>query len=224
MCGRYAFFSPGEAVVRLFGLLRPVEIAPRYNLAPMQWIPAVRADAAGGRSVVLLRWGLLPSWARDSSMASHMINARAETVGAKPAYRAAFRRRRCLVPADGWYEWQTTAGGRQPWFLHRRDGQPFGMAGLWERWVPQDGRADPVETCTIITTAATPGIAAIHDRMPVVIPSRACGIWLDAGTRDDAALEALLGANEEADWTAHRVSRRVNDARNDGPDLVTPVD
>jgi len=222
VCGRYAFFSPGEAVARLFGLLRPVEIAPRYNVAPMQWIPAVRDDA-GGRSVVLLRWGLLPSWARDASMASRMINARAETVVAKPAFRGAFRQRRCLVPADGWYEWQPVAGGRQPWFLHRRDGQPFGMAGLWERWAPDD-QADPVETCTLITTAATPGIAAIHARMPVVIPATACGIWLDPGVRDVNALAALLRVNEDADWTAHRVDRRVNDVRNDGPELITPAD
>lgn len=220
MCGRFAFFSPAEAVVRLFGVVRAVELAPRYNIAPTQWVPAVRADADGARALVMLRWGLLPSWAKDPAMANRMINARAETVAEKPAYRAAFRQRRCLVLADGWYEWQAAAGGKQPWFIRRRDGEPFGMAGLWERWQPPDG-AEPVETCTIVTTAATPGLAAIHDRMPVVIGAAARAAWLDPRT-GAGDLQPLLQANVDAEWTAQPVSRRVNNARSEGPDLLEP--
>jgi putative SOS response-associated peptidase YedK len=220
MCGRFAFFSPGEAVVRLFGVPRPVELVPRYNIAPTQWVAAVRAGGAGARTLVMLRWGLLPSWATDAAMANRMINARAETVAEKPAYRAAFRQRRCLVLADGWYEWQAAAGGKQPWFIRRPDGEPFGMAGLWEHWQPPDG-GESVETCTIVTAAATPGLAAIHERMPVVIAPAAHAAWLDPRTaaRD---LSPLLHADVDARWEARAVSLRVNNARSDGPDLLEP--
>jgi putative SOS response-associated peptidase YedK len=222
MCGRYAFFSPSDAVVRLFGLLRETELEPRYNIAPTQWVPAVREDGIGQRRLVMLRWGLLPSWARDPAMANRMINARAETVADKPAFRAAFRQRRCLLLADGWYEWQAVDAGKQPWFLRRRDGAPFGMAGLWERRQPPEG-GDAIETCTIITTEATPGIRTIHERMPAVIAPAAYGAWLGAGARGPE-LQALLATNEDADWLARPVSRRVNDAHNDGPGLIEPVE
>ena len=222
MCGRYAFFSPAEAVTRLFGLAGPVDLAPRYNNAPMQEVAAVRVGAGGGRSLVLLSWGLLPHWAQDTRLAARMINARAETVATKPAFRSAFRQRRCLVLADGWYEWQTTAAGRQPWFVHRRDGAPFGMAGLWERWQsPEEG--EPLESCTIVTMPAAPSIRDIHDRMPAVIAPLAYDRWLDPAVQSVAWLEGQLGAGEDADWQARAVSSRVNSPRNEGPELIEQV-
>lgn len=222
MCGRYAFFSPGEAVTRLFGLLGPIAIEPRYNIAPMQRVAAVRMAAGGERSLVLLRWGLLPHWARDVRMAARTFNARAETVATKPAFRDAFRRRRCLVLADGWYEWQVVAGGKQPWFVHRRDGAPFGMAGLWASWQSPEG-GEAVESCTIVTAQAAPSIRGIHDRMPAVIAASGYERWLDPAVQPVASLEALLRPDEDAGWMARRVGPRVNSPRNEGPELIDPV-
>lgn len=222
MCGRYAFFSPVEAVIRLFGVLGPVAIEPRYNIAPMQQVAAVRTAAGGERSLVLLRWGLLPHWAQDGRLATRMINARAETVATKPAFRDAFRRRRCLVLADGWYEWQVVAGGRQPWFIHRRDGAPFGMAGLWERWQSAE-EGEVMESCTIVTAEALPSIREIHDRMPAVIAASAHAQWLDPAVQSVASLEPLLRAGDDADWMARPVGPRVNSSRNEGPELIDPV-
>lgn len=223
MCGRFAFFSSHEAMLRVFAL--PVDtppVAPRWNIAPAQKIAAVRADARGQRRLALLQWGLVPHWAQDRSIGARLINARAETVAEKPAFRSAWQRRRCLVPVDGYYEWQATPTGKQPWFITRADREPFALAGLWESWVEVPGAA-PLESCVILTTAAPESLAAIHERVPVVMPATAWDSWLRPVGADLAALAALLGAPPADSLRAVRVGRRVNDAKHDGPGLIEPV-
>lgn len=218
MCGRYAFFSPAAAVRRLFALEAVPELEPRYNIAPTQAVAAVRAPA-GTRELVLLHWGLVPRWARERAIGNRMINARAETLAEKPAFRDAFRRRRCLVVADGWYEWQAAPDGRQPWFIRARDRDPIAFAGLWERWTdPADGQ--PLESCALVTTDATAALRRIHDRMPVVLPPEHWPRWLDAGCTDVAALGALLGPGDDARFEAWPVSRAVNSPRHEGAALI----
>lgn len=222
MCGRYALFSPAEAMRRAFAVeaLPPLEV--RYNIAPTQWVPVVRALEPGVRSVALLHWGLVPGWAKDRSIGNRMINARAETLGERPAYQRAFRKRRCLVAADGWYEWQTAAGGRQPWFIRARAGGPIGFAGLWESWRdPQSGEA--LESCTIVTTDALAPLAQIHRRMPAVLAPQSHEAWLNPAVADPEALAALLAPCDPALLEAWPVSREVNDPRHQGPALVEPL-
>ncbi len=222
MCGRYAFFSPAEAMRRAFAVDDAPPLEARYNIAPTQPVPVVRALEPGVRSVALLHWGLVPAWAKDRAIGNRMINARAETLAERPAYRHAFRKRRCLVAADGWYEWQAAAGGKQPWFIRARDGGPIGFAGLWESWRdPQSG--DPLESCTIVTTDAPAPIAQIHRRMPAVLAPQAYEAWLDPAAGDPEALAALLGPADPALLEAWPVSRAVNDPRHQGPALVEPL-
>lgn len=222
MCGRFCFFSPAEAVVRLFGIDEADPLPPRYNIAPTQHAPVVRARTQGGRELVPLRWGLVPFWAKDVRIGNRMINARGETVAEKPAFRQAFRRRRCLVLADGFYEWQKTATGKQPWYVARVSGEPFAMAGLWESWRDRDGDASPLETCAVITTAANETMRKLHDRMPVILDGTCITAWLDESTDPDA-LRALLVPAPEGDLQAVEVSRRVNNPANEGPELIRAV-
>lgn len=223
MCGRFAFFSSHEAMLRVFDLppQTPV-VAPRWNIAPTQSVAAVRADASGLRRLSMLHWGLLPSWARERRLAARLFNARAETVAVKPAFRSAWKQRRCLVLADGYYEWQSTGGGKLPWFIRRADREPFGLAGLWETWVEAPG-ATPLESCTILTTAAPAPLARIHERVPVVIPTTAFAGWLAPQAADLASLAALLVAPPPDSLVAYRVGRAVNNARHDGPELVESI-
>ena len=223
MCGRYAFFSPAEAVKRVFALDDFPPLEPRYNIAPTQPVPVLREEQPGRRKVALLHWGLIPSWAKDRSVGNRMINARAETLSERPAYRAAFRRRRCVVLADGWYEWQVVASGKQPWFIHSRDGAPLGLAGLWETWRDPAG-GEPVESCTIVTTDAVGPLAEIHHRMPAVLPAAGLEAWLDPRQQDVTALSRWLGPRDPAEFSARAVSRRVNDPRNQGADLIEAVE
>jgi putative SOS response-associated peptidase YedK len=228
MCGRYAFFTPVEAVTRLFAVdvVHAHDLAPRYNIAPTQEVPIVRpspyleenAGHVAPRELALARWGLVPFWARDSKIGSRMINARAETVARKPAFRSAFRHRRCLVPADGFFEWQRTESGKQPWYVHAASGEPLAFAGLWELWDPPDGAA-PLVSCTIITTRANDFMQPIHDRMPVVLDARGRDAWLAAAT-SPSELEALLAPAPEGTLEAWPVSRRVNSPFNEDPSLV----
>jgi putative SOS response-associated peptidase YedK len=222
MCGRFAFFSPHEAIERLFGVVGAPPVEPRYNIAPTNYVPAVRVDSEGVRRLAMLYWGLVPSWAKEKAIGARMINARAETLKEKPSFRTAYKRRRCLVLANGYYEWQAVAGGKQPWYFHMRDDAPFAFAGLWESWVEKPGER-PLESCTVITTGATPRFAHIHDRMPVIVPRDAYGRWIDAASQDAAALDALLVPYAGDDFTVHPVSRRVSNARNQGADLIEPV-
>lgn len=223
MCGRFAFFSSHEAMLRVFDLPpQTPAVAPRWNIAPTQPVAAVRADASGRRRLSMLHWGLLPSWAKERTLAARLINARAETVAEKPAFRSAWKQRRCLVLADGYYEWQVTAGGKQPWFVTRADREPFGLAGLWETWVESPGAA-PLESCTILTTAAPAPLARIHERVPVVIPATDYASWLAPQAADLAALAALLVAPQPDSLLPYRVGRGVNNARHDGPELIEPI-
>jgi len=225
MCGRFAFYSPHEAVVRLFGLPDDVPpIEPRYNIAPTQYVAAVRAfgDAADARSLAMLYWGLVPGWAKEKSVGARMINARGETLREKPSFRAAFRRRRCLVLADGYYEWQRTASAKLPYFIRLGSQEPFAMAGLWEAW-RDPATGETLESCTLVTTAPAPALAPIHDRMPVILSPQHYAEWLDPRNGDDEHLSRLLVPFTGGPLRAYRVSRLVNDARNRGPQLIEPV-
>jgi putative SOS response-associated peptidase YedK len=223
MCGRYSITTPVEAMRGLFGFAGPgLNLQPRYNAAPTQELPVVRRVAEGDdRELVLLRWGLVPPWAKDVKIAARLINARAETVAEKPSFRAAFRRRRCLVPADGFYEWKKAAGGgqKQPFRIRLPDGGPFAFAGLWERWQAEGGEA--VESFTIVTTKAAPSVRDIHLRMPVILPPAEYQHWLDpAADADD--LGALLRPYEAA-LDTYPVATTVNNVRNDSPDCLKAV-
>lgn len=221
MCGRYAFYSPHESVVRLFGVKDASDVEPRYNIAPTQYVAAVREDAAAGRQLRMLYWGLVPSWAREKSIGARMINARGETLAEKPSFRSAYRRRRCLVPADGYYEWRRMPSGKQPYFISLASGEPFAMAGLWERW-RDPGTDEPLESCAIITTSAAGSLAHLHDRMPVILPRTAYDEWLDPTNEQTSRLERLIVPYASEELAAHPVNRRVNNARNEGPDLIEP--
>jgi putative SOS response-associated peptidase YedK len=220
MCGRFAFYSPTEAVARLFGVPPGDDLPPRYNIAPTQQAPVVRATPAGEREFVSLRWGLIPFWAKDPTIGNRLINARAETVADKPAFRQAFRRRRCLVLADGFYEWQKTIEGKRPWYVSLASGAPCAMAGLWERWRRDDDEA--LETCSIITTRPNELMARLHNRMPAILLDDAVDRWLDPAA-DVAALAEQLGPIPAAALAAAPVSRRVNNPANEGPELIEAV-
>ncbi len=221
MCGRFAFYSPHEAVIRLFGVAAAPEIEPRWNIAPTQFIATVR-EAGGPREVAMLYWGLVPSWAKEKSIGARMINARSETLGEKPSFRNAFRRRRCLILADGYYEWQRSGAVKQPYFITFADGQPFGIAGLWERW-RDPATGEPLESCCIVTTSPAATVAHVHDRMPVIVPPDAYAEWLDPRNEAPERLARLFEPCGRPDLQARPVSRRVNDARNLGPGLVEQI-
>ncbi|MGI9248698.1 MAG: SOS response-associated peptidase, partial [Woeseiaceae bacterium] len=172
MCGRFAFYSPSEATAALFGVATSLEVVPRYNIAPTQYIAAIRDDSNQQRELVMLRWGLVPFWAKDPSIGNRMINARAETVAEKPSYRAAFRHRRCIVLADGFYEWRRQDDTKTPYYISLASGEPFALAGLWENW--RDKKSDEsLQTTTLITTAANEFMQPLHHRMPVVLQPQA---------------------------------------------------
>jgi len=218
VCGRFAFFSPHEAVVAAFGADVPGRV-PRWNVAPSQPVAVLR-ERADAVEAAMLRWGLVPSWARDRSIASRLINARAETIADKPAFRAAFRRRRCAVVADGFYEWQVAGTGKQPWFITTSDGRPMAMAGLWERCTLG---GETLETCTIVTVPASRGLQTIHRRMPALLaPGAPLRQWLGLEPVADAA--ALLVPAPDGSTRAWRVDRRVNDPSQDDPGLISALD
>ena len=223
MCGRYAFFSPAEAVKRVFALDDVPALEPRYNVAPTQDVPTVRAGEEGARAFALLHWGLVPKWAKEKAIGNRMINARAETLAEKPSFRDAFRKRRCLVLADGWYEWQVAPGGKQPWFIRMKDARPFAFAGLWERWRdPASGM--PLESCTIVTTDAAESIRKIHERMPVVLADADQDRWLDTAFSDTDKLSELLRPFDPKLLEAWKVGREVNAPKNQGPELIAEAD
>lgn len=227
MCGRYTLKTPRDQILERFHIARdllPQDLLGRYNIAPSQLVAAVRIGSGGVRELVPLRWGLVPPWAKEEKTGYSMINARAESVATKPAFRDAFRRRRCLIPADGFYEWQLRPGSKlkQPWYFQLKDGEPFAFAGLWERWEPRSGRAgEPVESCTILVTDANELVHPIHDRMPVILDPVGCETWLDPGY-DSSALQALLKPYPAHAMTAWKVGTRVNNPRNDDLACLEP--
>jgi putative SOS response-associated peptidase YedK len=222
MCGRFVQHSDPEIYARQFDLDTTCEAMPRYNVAPTQSVLAIRERDQGKRELVPLRWGLVPFWSKGPDSRYSMINARAETVGAKPAYRDAFKRRRCLIPAEGFYEWRTDEGAKTPFLIQRADRRPFAMAGLWERWRQEDGEL--LESCTIIVTDANSLVRDIHDRMPVILNEGDIGAWLDPENDDAEELLAMLKPADPAALAMHEVSRQVNSPRNDGPELLEAVD
>lgn len=221
MCGRFVQSSDPEVYASQFDLDSRCEAIPRYNLAPTQPVLVIRRSEGGKRELVPLRWGLVPAWSKGPDHRYSMINARAESVSERPAYRNAFKHRRCLIPAEGFYEWRAEAGAKVPYLIRRQDGRPFAMAGLWERWRGEGG-AD-LESCTIIVTGANALVRAIHDRMPVILERGHYEAWLDPGNPDLDGLMRLLRPADPGPWTFHPVSRRVNSPRNDTPDLMDPV-
>ncbi|MGO8745210.1 MAG: SOS response-associated peptidase [Thermoguttaceae bacterium] len=224
MCGRFTLRSPASVVAEQFGLFEAPSFAPRFNIAPTQPVAVVRCvpDQAGCcRQIVWLRWGLVPSWAHDPSIGNRMINARTESVGEKPAYRAAMRRRRCLVAADGFYEWQKAGKRKQPFFIHRRDDRPFGFAALWESWEGPDHSA--LESCTLLTTEANEVVTPIHDRMPVILRTEDYTRWLDPGIQNPSDLESLLRPYSSDAMEAYPVSPHVNSPANEGPRCVQRI-
>ena len=226
MCGRYSLTTPAEAMRRLFGFAGPLPNLPaRYNIAPTQHVPIVRLDREAMRELKSVRWGLIPFWAKDAAIGNRLINARAEGLAEKPSFRAAFRARRCLVPADGFYEWQATPRGKRPYRIGLRGGAPealplFAFAGLWEHWAKApDGIA--VESCTIVTTEANELLRPIHERMPVILAAEDYAAWLDPAAPAEAAL-ALLKPYPAAAMLAYRVSTRVNSVRFDDALCILP--
>ena len=222
MCGRFTLRTPAHRLAEAFGVRELPNLRPRYNIAPSQDVVAIRAADDGTRELVLLRWGLIPFWAKEAAIGNRMINARAETVAEKPAFRAAFRRRRCLVAADGFYEWQNTDGGaKQPYFIRLADDAPFAIAGLWERWSAPDGAE--VESCTLITTDANDLLKPIHHRMPVILAPAAHDAWLDPDEPPPAALESLLRPYPADEMVAYAIGPLVNDPRTDEPACIAPL-
>jgi len=212
-------FAPADVIKREFGVPEPSSITPRYNIAPSQSVAVIRADAQGLRSLDMLRWGLVPHWAKDPSIGNRLINARAETVAEKPAFRGALARRRCLVLASGFYEWGETPAGRSPYFVRSRTGDIMALAGLWERWESEDVPA--FETCVILTTAANALLADVHERMPVILASDAQSGWLGADTVSESL--ALLRPAHPDSLAMWRVRRTVNNPKRDGPELIEPA-
>ncbi|MEP0772867.1 MAG: SOS response-associated peptidase [Acidobacteriota bacterium] len=219
MCGRFSFASPPEVVAEVFGLDEVPALEPRHNVAPTQPVAAVRRED-GRRRLVFLRWGLIPAWAKDPAMGNRLINARAETVMERPAFRSAFRARRCLVLADGFYEWARHGGAKQPYFITFKDRRPFALAGLWERWA---GTGQSVESCAILTTAPNEVVAPLHDRMPVILPPPAFDLWLDPAVGQPERLRQLLRPHPAAGMVAWPVSPRVNSPRVDDPSCREPL-
>jgi len=214
MCGRFAFYSPSEATAALFGVNGALAVEPRYNIAPTQFVAAIRDNDEKQRELVMLRWGLVPFWAKDPAVGNRMINARAETVAEKPSYRAAFRHRRCVVLADGFYEWHREGDVKIPHFISLASGEPFALAALWENWNDKDG-GESLQTTTLITTAANDFMQALHHRMPVILQSESADEWMSGSS------DFLTSAAERSPaLRAWPVSRRVNNARNQGEDLI----
>jgi putative SOS response-associated peptidase YedK len=214
MCGRYTLIRPAQAVVETFGLFDAPTWEPRFNIAPTQAVFVVRLSD-GQRRGALLRWGLVPPWAVTVG-GPPLINAKAETVLARPTFRSAVRKRRCLVPADGFFEWKTEDGKKQPHYFTLSDGRLFAFAGLWERW---EGEGRVVESVAVVTTEANELVRPVHDRMPVILPREAEGRWLEPGEVD----EALLRAYPAEEMTVRRVSPVVGSVRNEGPQCVAPA-
>ncbi len=227
MCGRYSLQTEAHLLAEHFQLPKIPSLTPRFNIAPSQPVAIVRVppapdmQQADGRELTLARWGLIPGWAKDSASGAQPIIAKAETAAEKPMFRDAFRRRRCLIPADGFYEWRREDMRKQPVYICMKDRAPFAFAGLWEHWENQDGQA--IESCTILTTEPNDLLKPIHNRMPVILDPKDYDLWLDPDVRDAGKLRRLLGPYPPEDMAAYPVSLRVNNPRNDDPACIEPL-
>lgn len=222
MCGRFTLTDPDQDLAVQFNLPQIPDMPPRYNIAPTQPVAAVRlAHNSDVRELAMLHWGLIPSWAKDPKMGSRMINARSETVAEKPSFRAAFRRRRCLIAADGFYEWQKVNGAKQPFFIRLREGQPFAFAGLWEYWKGSDDLV--IQSCTLLTTQPNELMRPLHNRMPVILSPKDYDLWLDPKVQQAEQLQPLLRAHPAEEMEAFPVSRFVNRPANDDPACIEPL-
>ena len=225
MCGRFALMTSTEQLAEDFGVPQaalaemPLSV-PRYNIAPSQPVAAIRLAENGARELTFFQWGLIPSWAKDVKFGSKLINARSETVAEKPSFRAAFKRRRCIIPADGFYEWQKTESGKQPMFIQAADKRPLPLAGLWEFWRSPTG--DAIQSCTILTTGPNEMMAAIHNRMPVILEAEDFESWLDPGPSPTDAMH-LFRAYPAHKMMAYPVSTLVNNPRNDTAACIEPL-
>jgi putative SOS response-associated peptidase YedK len=220
MCGRYALHANPEVIALQFGLSAPPSFEPRYNIAPSTEILVVREDRSRRRHAALLRWGLIPHWAKDPAIGQKLINARADTIAEKPAFRSAFRASRCLVPASGFYEWKTVAGRKYPHYIRPTDAELFALAGITELW---HGPQGPVRTVSLITTEPNALMATIHDRMPVIVAPERYAEWLDRGNHDATRLQPLLDPYPAERMQAHAVGKAVSNARNEGAELIVPA-
>lgn len=224
VCGRFVQSQSPDAYAAYFGAdeVRTEALVPSYNVAPTDPVYAI-AEHEGVRLLGTFRWGLLPFWAKDRKMAARNINARAETVAEKPSFRESFAKRRCIIPADGFYEWQPRPKGKLPHYIHRSDDEPLALAGLWASWRdPESG--ERIRTCTIITSAADDLVADVHDRMPVALPPEAWADWLDSGERDVSDLRTLLTGHPAVALAMHPVSTLVNKVQNNVPELIVPLE
>jgi len=222
MCGRFALKTPPRSIQEHFHLPETVNLSPRYNIAPSQEIAVVRhLTGKSFRQLDMLRWGLIPHWAKDMKIGYKMINARSETLAQKPSFRSAFKKRRCLIAADGFYEWKHSESTKQPYYAHLKDNSVFGFAGLWESWNSPEGST--VESCTIITTSPNELIGEIHDRMPVILHPEQYETWLQDSTPEQS-LQQLLRPFPAEEMEASRVSSEVNNPKNDSPVCLLPYD
>jgi putative SOS response-associated peptidase YedK len=225
MCGRFtlALFKKNaqQGFAQTFRLSDVPDLSSRYNIAPSQDIAVVVEDSGRSRQLEWMQWGLIPSWAKDPTIGNKLINARGETVSEKPSFRAAFKRRRCLIPADGFYEWQRTEGKKQPYYFYLAENQPFAFAGLWEHW--QDANGSEIHTCTIITTTANDLMEPIHDRMPVILEPEDYDQWLDLELQDPGQLQSLLRPYLLSNLRCHAVSPKVNRPQSDDPECIEPM-
>jgi putative SOS response-associated peptidase YedK len=220
MCGRYTLTASPEAIRNLFRYAEQPNFPPRHNIAPTQPIAVVRL-INGQRQFALMRWGLLPSWVKDPKAFSLIVNARGEGVIEKPAFRAAMKRRRCLIPADGFYEWQAAGPRKQPCYIHARSGEPLAFAGLWETWTGPNG--EELDTVAIVTTGANRTLRPLHDRMPVIVPPEAFDLWLDSDNVDAVTAAALIAPAPDSLLEAWPVSTDVNRVANDNAGLIEQV-
>lgn len=223
MCGRYTLSTPSDDIALLFDISELMPLPPRYNMAPTQEAAVVRVVEPGGpRRLDLLKWGLIPYWAKEAAIGNKLINARSETVVEKASFRTSFKKKRCLIPADGFYEWKKEGKLKQPYLIHRKDAKPFAFAGLWSTWRNPEG-GQPVETFTILTTDANDLLRPLHNRMPVILDRENFDLWLDPKMEDAEKLQSLLVPHPVDDFEAFPVSRVVNSPAHDQPDCIVPL-
>ena len=222
MCGRFALYTDPIALAKQFQTENLLELMPSYNVAPSQTIPIIRNEQ-GHRLFELAKWGFIPSWAKDIKIGYNTINARADTVAEKPSFRSAFKQRRCLIPADGYFEWQeiTNSKTKQLWYISLKSQEPMALAGLWEHWQGSDG--SEIESCTIIVTSGNELMQSIHDRMPVILSPETWATWLDTANNDKQGLQTLLTQYPADEMTAWKVNTQVNSPRYNDRECIQPL-